>query len=144
MDRAFKKARAFDRFRVRTRRAFFGLGLGAAMTGALGYWFGSRGGSAERGHDGVLAHPRLAIARRLAAASDQQLWRERYTFLAALEESGGDAASWVGVQRLGHLTLAQSDPDRRAMAERLLKTSARLPFEDDDAGLRSRLVEAAR
>lgn len=147
LDRAFKKAKAFDRFRVRPRRAFLGLGLGAGGTGLLGLLVG-RGTGGERGEVAALGeaaeNPRLQVARRLAAAPDEQLWRERHTFLLALEESGGDGDAWVGFRRLGGLALGQAEPVRRQAATRLLKASGRVPARSDYHDLIERLRRAVQ
>ncbi|MEZ5963844.1 MAG: hypothetical protein R3F56_08375 [Planctomycetota bacterium] len=147
LDRAFKKAKAFDRFRVRTRRAFLGLGLGAVGTGVLGFWVGRDLADArpETTDDAAgSSSPRIAIARRLASASDEQLWRERHTFLLALDECRGDPEAWVGFRRLGAMALARSDESRRVACARLVKTGERAPGRADFGDLMERLRRAAQ
>lgn len=147
LDRAFKKADAFDHFRARTRRAFLGLGFAAGVTGVIGFFVGRGTG---RAHDDPVGpvdsneSPRLAVARRLAAAPDEQLWRERNTFLLAIEESGGDAEAWVGFRRLSSMVLGQPEPLRREVAMRLLKTSAHAPARADYQEWIERLRQATK
>ena len=127
LDQTFKKARAFDHFRQRTRRAFLGLGALALGLGIGGFAAGraSGGGSSRLGSGEV--DPRLATkldqARRLAAQTDEILRRDHATFLLVLDAVGDDETLWVGFARLANMALATKNAVDRQLAERLLATS---------------------
>lgn len=98
--RVFKKADAFDHFRTRTRRAFFGLGSLAAALGLGGVFVGraTLSDTSARQFDRY---------RELALAPLDQLRSAHLAFLGALEQNPDDRTLWVGFERLAQLALSQ-------------------------------------
>ncbi len=121
--RAFRKADKFDHFRQRTRRTLLFGGVGALFAAAGSFWAGASLGRPEppMSVPPASVSPRLGAVHRIAAEPDAEFWSHRFTFLAALEESGGDAVGGVALRRLTTLTLARGS-DERALAFRILRT----------------------
>lgn len=118
LERAFRKAEKFDTFRARTRRTFVAGGLAAIAAAATSFWAGNQTGRAiPRGTAALTVHQ--AHARRIAAASDEALLRERLSLLQALEDATNDPVAWMGFRRLAGIAVATRD---QALAKRLLVT----------------------
>ncbi|MEZ5963848.1 MAG: hypothetical protein R3F56_08395 [Planctomycetota bacterium] len=136
LDRAFKKAKAFDRFRVRTRRAFLGLGLGAVVGCAGAYWLGCRSATAK-----VDAwHARLPWAREFARQPIEVMVTGASTFLGVLQNAGHDDPElWRGFARLAQHALSRDDDQARLLRKRLLTVCEVVPPLPEQAPLVERL-----
>lgn len=128
LQRAFKKADAFDHFRQRTRRTFLGVGALAVALGVGGFAAGRMTGAGRLADRDAVADPKLTArrdqARRLATQPDSILRRDHATFLLILDAVGDDEALWVGFARLGNMAL-QGEGDRQLMARLLTTARAR-------------------
>jgi len=120
--RAFKKARALDGFRQRTRRQFAAGGVLAFATTVGAFFFGRWRGRSE-GEALPALDERVALGRRLATASDQALWDGAATFLVVLDSHPNDPLLWAGFARLARMVLERRDQQGTALGRRLLKSA---------------------
>ena len=80
----------------------------------------------------------------MAARSDEILRRDHATFLLILEGVGGDAALWVGFERLANMALDGSTEGDRQLALRLLTTTRSVTPPGNLAELVGRLENLVR
>lgn len=122
LDKAFKKARAFDRFRRSSRRAFVGM-LGVSV-GALvgGVWLGRR--TAHFGRAPEVEPPELEVGvdlaplHALALGPADDLERRAMHLVDGLRRYPTDERLCLGTQRL--ITIALSHADNAVLRARLL------------------------
>lgn len=115
---AFRKADAFDRFRQRTRRAFFGMGLLALGTGASGFVAGRQTRHREQPADSA---PTTLDA--VALGPLPKLVADYPSVLAAIETGQATEALWLGFERLLLLSLSATEGVRATLARDLLLTA---------------------
>jgi hypothetical protein len=93
LDQAFKKARAFDRFRQRTRRTVLATAGGGLLLGVAAFFAGR---SVVEAPVPQTTHPMDA----LALGDAQRLQARAIDLLAEVEMGRGTPSLWVGVERL--------------------------------------------
>jgi hypothetical protein len=140
LQRAFRKADKFDHFRARTRRTFVAGGVAAIAAAVGSFWVGRRTSRASPSHSGRPS-PRKELARRLSAASDVELFRDRLAYLQGIEITPDDPVAWGGFRRL--VTMAQESRDRELAARLLLTFKLAEPSAqvDDMAAVLQQLVD---
>lgn len=116
LDKAFKKARAFDRFRQRTRRSFVALGALAFGGTVGGFWAGQ---SMPR-ETNVPASQTPDWLMELAVGPASALRAQAVHVVAALETADSDHPLWLAYHRLvEHLLLHPEDETLRRQLKRL-------------------------
>lgn len=147
LQRTLKKARAFDRFRQRTRRQFLWFGALASVA-TVGAFLGGRrtAGPADvapkAGSSAI--DPRLALAHRLASRSDADLWDGAATFLVVLDANRSDRALWMGFARLARMAIERDGVDATRLAQRLLRSAEAATLPEFVVPLLGPLRERAR
>ena len=131
LDQAFKKARAFDRFRQRTRRAFLGLGLLGVCAGVGGFVLGrSWQSEPDQGRPDAEIRARWQAKLPWAQTYGEQpiatLSASYATFLMVIQMTGGDDRTWRGFARLAEHALSAADSDPN-LGRALLQTSRFAP-----------------
>ncbi|HLU38663.1 MAG TPA: hypothetical protein VK081_04710 [Planctomycetota bacterium] len=118
-----KKAHAFDRFRQRTRRAFFLVILGGASATIAGFAAGKSVGTGARDDATKPGHP----LDEIALGPIERLEARSLDVLAAIETGRETPALWIGVERLALRALAE--PARANARRRLhaLASTVRVP-----------------
>lgn len=136
LEQTFKKAKAFDRFRERTRRTFIGLGLAALAASGTAYWLGRH--SAASALDAWQA--RLPWAREFARQPIEVMVTGASTFLGVLQNAGGDDPDlWRGFARLAEHALALPDTQGTLLRQRLRTACDTVPPLPEYAPLVERL-----
>ena len=127
--KTMRKARAFDRFRKRTRRHFVFGGLLAAAASAGSFVAGARIGTSDRAHEpDAPTDPRLAWLRALARGPLEELERREMHLVSAVEQGVLDDTLAYGVQRLVAVSLTNpGNQVLRARLTRLLQRGEHLP-----------------
>lgn len=124
--RLVKKADKFDQFRQRSRRALFGCGILAGLTGLVA-GFGAGGGleSAESVATPPTSalDPLLTRGLQMAIDADENLLRDALPFLLILEAHSDHAGLWVGYGRLVRAVIDAPAGERRELAARLWVTA---------------------
>ncbi len=104
LDKAFKKARAFDRFRPRTRRNLIGLALLGLAGTVTGFWAGSRSQPASGNNPRASPWVMSLVAAPLATL------REQAVHVAyALETAPSDDRLWSAFHRLAAYALVHPE-----------------------------------
>ncbi|MEZ5966002.1 MAG: hypothetical protein R3F56_19355 [Planctomycetota bacterium] len=131
LQRALRKADAFDRMRARTRRAFLRVGLCAVGAAGAAFWLGrwSAGRDDEPVVDSVRSRwqKKIPWAEEFARGPLEQLVAGSATFLMTIDATGGSPAMWNGYARIADWALSTQTPQSRAMIERLLQTARMAP-----------------
>lgn len=126
--RAFKKAKAFDTFRRRTRRQFIALGLLGVAGSAVAFVAGRRTVPAVRAASTGPWHARLPWARAFAREPIETMVQGASTFLGVLQNAGQeDPVLWQGFARLAEHALSRHDERAAVLRSRLLLVCDAVP-----------------
>ena len=109
--RAFKKADAFDHFRTRTRRAFFGLFGLSALGASAAYWLGQRTAS----EPAASATNSVASELETLALGPLDALEQAHPLLIAyldLHTADAKPKHWLGLERLAFLALSEPETKR--------------------------------
>jgi hypothetical protein len=121
--RLVKKADKFDSFRQRSRRALFGCGILAGLTGLVA-GFGAGGGLECAATPPTSAlDPLLTRGLQMAIDADDNLLRDALPFLLILEAHSDHAGLWIGYGRLARMVIDAPAGERRELAARLSVTA---------------------
>jgi hypothetical protein len=120
LDKAFRKARAFDRFRVRTRRSFLALGVLSIGGAAAAFVVGRASAPAAAGEP---AGTRDAWIDGLARGPLAALRAQAPHVVAALESCAPDDPLWIAFHRLAEIAIA--NPADETLRRQLRKLGAR-------------------
>lgn len=112
LDQAFKKARAFDTFRSRTRRSMLAAAAAGLVTSVASFFVGQS--TADESSQRRPDHPMDA----LALGEIDRLEARALDLLAEAETGRATPITWIGVERL--LLRAISDDSKRSLRTRLL------------------------
>lgn len=119
IQKAFRKADAFDHFRQRTRRGFIGAIFGGIAASAGTFFAGLQiAAAAPASRPPMPAPPFDAVA----LGPIERLEARALEVLAEIEMGRASTALWVGVERLALRSLVE--PHRDALRARLLATRA--------------------
>lgn len=142
LQRAFKKADAFDHFRQRTRRAFVGAVLGGLSVSVGTYFLGRGLQSRDPSATGTVTESTPQSFDAVALGPIEKLEAQALNVLAEIEMGRATPALWIGVERLALRAVVEAN--REPLRARLIATRSAVQI---PAGLESafaRLVAVAR